>query len=97
MNLANSGKIHGILVSIGPRPKGMSDSLPPVILHEKSQLYHSLFGQNANVSQGNSGKINVTLDGKQFSGTIQQEGNFSQKYQYDLKFSGTAKELPKTK
>ena len=97
LNLANGNKIHAFTVSIGPRPKGMSDTRPAILLHERAQLYHSAFGQNANVSQGSDGTFEGTLNGKQFSGTIKQKGNFARpgtEYEYQVTFSGVAKDLP---
>ena len=100
MKLANTGKFHGFLISIGKRGLGMSDSLPPVVPHERGQLYHIAFGQNASVGTTGDAKFEGKLEEKKVSGKISSKGNFSGSgidWSYDVTFSTDAKDLPAAK
>lgn len=100
LKMANTGKFHGFIISIGKRGRGMSDSLPPIVPHERGQLNHVGFGQNANVGSTGDAKFEGKLEGKAISGKLVSFGNFNRpgsEWTYEVTFSAEAKDLPPAK
>jgi hypothetical protein len=98
IQLAETGKIHAFLTSIGHRAKGESDKVPEIHVHERAMLFHSVYGKGANVNAGGDGLFEGTMNGNQLSGKLSAKGDMAghiQPYEYEVKFSVVAKDLPK--